>query len=73
MPRALSLVIAMFAAFLVGRVSSSFGLARALDSPQLSPAIDERFCADANGDGTVDISDPVMILNGLFTSFGRAP
>jgi len=31
------------------------------------PATDKRFCADPSGDGTVDISDAVNILNFLFT------
>jgi hypothetical protein len=37
------------------------------------PATDERFCADANGDGSVDISDAVNILNHLFTGSGAPP
>lgn len=36
------------------------------------PALDERFCADANGDGKVDISDPIWILEHLFLG-GREP
>ena len=32
----------------------------------IGPLMDERFCADANGDGQIDISDPVRTLNSLF-------
>lgn len=38
---------------------------------QAPPLTDHRFCADANGDGAIDISDPVTILTYLFT--GGAP
>jgi len=33
-----------------------------------TPATDQRFCADANGDGQLDISDAMTVLNFLFTS-----
>jgi hypothetical protein len=36
------------------------------------PALDERFCADVNGDGTVNISDAVHLLNNLFKG-GKGP
>jgi formylglycine-generating enzyme required for sulfatase activity len=39
----------------------------------LLAATDERFCADSNGDGGVDISDAITILNYLFTGQGCAP
>jgi len=38
-----------------------------------SPATDERFCADSNGDGVVDLSDAVTILSYLFTGLGGEP
>ena len=36
-------------------------------------ATDERFCADSNGDGGVDISDAITILDYLFTGQGGPP
>ena len=36
-------------------------------------ATDERFCADSNGDGGVDMSDALTILNYLFTGQGGPP
>ena len=32
----------------------------------VGPLMDDRFCADTNGDGQINISDPVRILNALF-------
>ena len=40
--------------------------------PTPGPALDSSFCADANGDGTIDIGDPVTILTYLFSG-GPAP
>jgi hypothetical protein len=37
-----------------------------------SPAMNEFFCADANGDGVVNMADPIAILKYLFLS-GEAP
>ena len=37
------------------------------------PATDQRFCADSNGDGTVDMSDAITILSYLFTGLGEPP
>ncbi len=32
-----------------------------------APATDKRFCADSNGDGSLDVADAVNVLNFLFT------
>ncbi len=53
---------------LVGREMGVFAQAGAG-----GPATDERFCADANGDGAIDLSDAVTILNHLFTGQGTPP
>jgi len=37
------------------------------------PATDDRFCADPNGDGVVDMADALTILNFLFTGQGSPP
>ena len=40
---------------------------------QSGPATNEEFCADANGDGEVDLSDAVTILTYRFTDESKAP
>jgi hypothetical protein len=37
------------------------------------PATDDRFCADSNGDGILDMSDAVTVLNFLFNGQGSPP
>ena len=66
------LVIALLvnAALLAGRFWQELP-ANAQEDPG-GPAVDERFCADSNGDGTIDLSDPITILQYLFTG-GDAP
>ena len=39
--------------------------------PTTIPATDERFCADANGDGEITIDDPILTLNYLFLGRGE--
>ena len=52
-----------------------FGFAgeRSLVAQDAGPLLDERFCADSNGDGKVDISDPVTVLSSLFSGDGTRP
>ena len=37
------------------------------------PLMDERFCTDANGDGSLDIADAITILQHLFQPDGEPP
>ena len=53
--------------FTIGFVGES-----SLAAQEVGPLMDERFCADSNGDGRLDISDPVTALEYLFGS-GRGP
>jgi hypothetical protein len=68
------LLIALFlnAALLAGRVWQELP-ASAERGRGAGPATDERYCADATGDGKLDISDAVSILNFLFTGTGDPP
>jgi len=57
------IVIALFlnAVLLAGRFWQE------LPANAAMPATDSRFCADTNGDGKIDLSDAVTVLNHLFT------
>ena len=37
------------------------------------PLLDDRYCADSNGDGSVDVSDAVTVLNYLFGDVAPPP
>jgi hypothetical protein len=62
MKRDLVWFLAVVAVVLLGNLGRSGGE----QQPQ-EPLTDERFCADANGDGVVNIADPVTILSFLFS------
>ena len=55
--------IVVVSVVVLGNLRSSDG--QKAEAP--APATDERYCADSNGDGRLDISDAVDILQFLFT------
>lgn len=57
---------------LVGSAASLFVLlllvrsSRSIAGGGGAPLLDERYCADPNGDGSFDVSDPIFLLQNLF-------
>jgi hypothetical protein len=62
MKRNFVLLFILLTVFFMGNWGRSVGGQKA----PLSPSTDHHFCADANGDGRLDVSDAVRILNFLF-------
>jgi hypothetical protein len=72
MKRALPIACAAVTFLLLGRIWSDLKATAQQGTGAGEPATDERFCADANGDGTVNLSDALSILNFLFLG-AKAP
>jgi len=70
MRKVLASVLAVNALLLATRVWQELPVAQGGGG---GPATDQRFCADSNGDGAVDMSDAITILSYLFTGLGGPP
>ena len=70
MKRLIFLALVVNAALLAGRVWQELPAGA---QGAATPALDERFCGDANGDGKIDVSDAINIVNFLFTGLGESP
>ena len=74
MKKLLLSVLLVSVAFLGGRFSEEWPIARGGGKPGGggTPLLDDRFYADTNGDGVLDLSDAVRLLSFLFSG-GVAP